>query len=117
MIDIDLNIAQKILMEAIRQSPPVGAPAKTLEEIARESGLEIAPINMTRGNYFGWVRGIDETRCLVEYRTKGAILLDLDKIPEGEILPSGGDQVHIQAKEGTIKVAVKVAAKRQREGQ
>lgn len=114
---IDLRRVHKILMAAMHPPTTLEAPAKTLEEIARESGLEIAPINMTRGHYFGFVRGIDETRCLVEYRTKGAILLDLDKIAEGEILPSGGDQVHIQTKDGTLKVAVRISAKRQREEQ
>jgi hypothetical protein len=80
-----------------------------LAEIARERGLEITPMNSTLGTYFGYVVAVDGNQCLVEHKTKGAILLDLDEIPEGEMRPCGGDQVLIETCHGLVKVTVKAS--------
>lgn len=113
---INLKRAYSILMEAELQ-PLVFKPVKTLRQIAEERELAIVPINVERGAYFGHVAAADETQCLVVHKAKGAILLDIAQIPQGETLPQPGDQVHIQAKNGVLKVAVQISAKRQRQEQ
>lgn len=117
MNDIDLEIAQKILLEAIFQPVPVEEPPKTLAEIARERELEIVPMDFARGTYFGFVLGVEGAQCLVNHTTKKALLLDLDdtEIPEGGVLPRGGDQVFIKARLGVVEVAVKVSEGNKRE--
>ncbi|KGG97679.1 hypothetical protein P245_05010 [Comamonas thiooxydans] len=117
MFEFKVGRAHEILIQAMLQPLSIEPPSKTLAEIAREMGLIIEPINLTKGTYFGDVLGIDENQCLVKYRAGGAILLDLDEIPEGDISPQGGDQVSIQARLGLLKVAVKMSSRRAREEQ
>lgn len=112
---IDLDRAAAILTLASLLPMPLEPLAETLAEIVRERELEVMPMNFTRGMYFGFVLGVDGRQCLVQHKTNGAILLDLDEIPEGGILPRGGDQVLIKARHGLVAVTVKVSEGNRRE--
>lgn len=111
---IDLDLAREVLTMAALLPMSLEPLGGTLAEVARERELEILPMDFTRGRYFGFVVGVDGRQCLVEHKAKGAILLDLDEIPEGEMLPRGGDQVLIEARHGLVKVTVKPSESRKR---
>lgn len=112
---IDLERAGAILTLASLLPIPTEPLTATLAEIVRERELEVMPMNFTRGMYFGFVLGVDGRQCLVEHKAKGAIVLDLDDLPEGGILPRGGDQVLIKARHGLVEVTVKVSEGNKRE--
>ena len=104
---IDLVRAQEILTAAAQQAPQQEPLTLLVSEIARERYLTISPINFMRGTYFGFVHFVDDHQCLVQYKTTGAIVLDLDEIPDGETPPLAGDQVLITTCHGLVKMTVK----------
>ena len=94
---IDLGRCYAILSAAALQPIAPEEPERSLAEIASALRLEIQPINFARDTKHGHVLGVSNSQCLIQYRTGGAILLDLTEFADGELLPRLGDTITVSA--------------------
>lgn len=114
---IDLAVAYRILNEAILQPIEPEVPTLLLTEVAARAKLEIVPLNVTRGHYFGTCLGVDGQKFLMTVRTGAALLVNKDDIENGSELPSPrpGDQVKVECNHGIVRIFVEVSERNKRE--
>jgi hypothetical protein len=108
----DLQRAQRLLSEAIDTMGPA-APPQAFLDVAREWSdppLQIDPMDYRRGQYFGTVISVEGGRCLVLYRTAGALILELEDIAPGQVLPRPSDEVRIDCRHGLVNVLVRISS-------
>jgi hypothetical protein len=80
--------------------------AKTVAQMASESGWVVQALDRMRGHYFGPVVAVDHRAGLVKHTRVDVIELPFTELAEGQNRPNTGDMVRLDFKQGTLTMNV-----------
>lgn len=106
---VDLGRCYAILAAAALQPIAPEEPELSLAEIAKTLSLEIQPLNFFSDTKHGRVLGVSKSQCLIQYRTGGAIILDLAEFPDGQSLPRPSDTITVTARDGILTASIRTS--------